>query len=166
MGRLITLLCGIAFLSNLAQGQFTMAPSVIGSGGGYAENESISLSWTLGELAVNTLSGGDFMLTQGFQQPLTLGVGMIANEANWNISVYPNPVNDELHIRFDIPYQDGFMIEIQDVTGRLIRQILHKKVNPGDILVINTSTYPTGIYFLKVLTTDKQQIQVLNLRKL
>jgi len=166
MCRLISLLCALFIFTNLVQGQFTMAPSVIGSGGGYAESENISLSWTLGELAVSTLSGGDLMLTQGFQQPTVLGVGIIANEADWDILVYPNPVGNELRIRFNIQDPEDFLIEIQDVTGRLIQQIQQKNVDPGDELVINTSTFAYGIYFLKVFTTDRQQVQVTSLRKL
>jgi hypothetical protein len=53
-----------------------------------------------------------------------------------------------------------------DVTGRLISQELHRQVNPGDIILLNTSTYSDGIYFLKVLTPDRQQVQVTSLRKL
>ena len=57
-------------------------------------------------------------------------------------------------------------MEIQDVTGRLISQEQHKQVNPGDIILLNTSTYTNGIYFLKVLTPDHKQVQVTSLRKL
>ncbi len=166
MGRLISLLCGLVFLATPSQGQISLAPSVIGAGGAYAENEEISLSWTLGELATSTLTGGDFILTQGFQQAFAMGTGIASDELNWNISVYPNPVSDEFRIRFDIRNSEDFLIEIQDVTGRLIRQIQQKNVNPGDILLINTSTYTTGIYFLKVLSSDRQQLQVTSLRKL
>lgn len=166
MGRLIFIGCGLIFLANLSQGQISPALSVIAAGGGYAENEEVSLSWTLGELAASTLTGGDLMLTQGFQQPFALGTGISPPQADWTISVYPNPVNDELRIRFDIVNSEGFFIEIQDVTGRLIRQIQQKKVNPGDLLVLNFSTYTTGIYFLKVFTSDRQQVQVTSLRKL
>lgn len=166
MLRFISLICGLFFLANLSQGQISMAPSVIGAGGAYAENESFSLSWTLGELATSTLTGGDLILTQGFQQAFTVGTGIDEKETNWDILVYPNPVGDELRIRFDIPNTEDFLIEIQDLTGRLIRQVQYKKVNPGDILLLNTSTYTAGIYLLKVLTPDRQQLQVTSLRKL
>jgi len=93
-------------------------------------------------------------------------VGIAENEVNWGISVYPNPVGDELRIRFDLEAPGDYLLEIQDVTGRLISQELRRRVNPGDIILFNTSTYPDGIYFLKVLTPDRQQVQVTSLRKL
>lgn len=166
MRKPISLLFFMLLIATTISAQITLAPTVISSGGGYAEGENISISWTLGELAVTTLTGGNMILTQGFQQPFDVGVGIRKDEVNWDISVYPNPVGDELSIRFDIDKPGDFLLEIQDVTGRLISQEQHKQINPGDILLLNTSTYSTGIYFLKVFTPDRQQVQVTSIRKL
>ncbi|MFH0758780.1 MAG: T9SS type A sorting domain-containing protein [Bacteroidota bacterium] len=161
----------LLFLAILTAGllhaqKIQLAPSVLSAGGGYFEGNDISISWTLGELAVSTLTGTDLVLTQGFQQPFDLDVGMKKNQVNWGISAYPNPVGDELRIRFNIEATGDFFIEIQDVTGRLISQEKHKQVNPGDIILLNTSGYTNGVYFLKVLTPDRRQVQVTSLRKL
>jgi hypothetical protein len=146
--------------------QITLSPTVVASAGGYAEGDNITISWTLGELAVSTLTGGDLILTQGFQQPFDIDVGIGENQVDWGISIYPNPVGDELRIRFDLDAPGDYLLEVVDVTGRLISQELHRQVNPGDIILLNTSTYSDGIYFLKVLTPDRQQVQVTSLRKL
>lgn len=47
----------------------TLSPTVISSAGGYSTGTTVTLSWTLGELATETLSNGSIILTQGFQQP-------------------------------------------------------------------------------------------------
>ena len=146
--------------------QVKLAPTVISSGGGYYEGESISISWTLGEVAVTTLSAGDIILTQGFQQPFDIDVGFENEQASFGISAYPNPVGDQLRVRFDIQDPGDYLVEIQDVTGRLVRQMEYSSVNPGDILLLNTSTYTTGVYFLRVSTRDRKQVQVTSLRKL
>lgn len=156
----------LIFASVTLTAQVTLAPSVIAAGGGYAESDNISISWTLGELAVSTLTGGSMMLTQGFQQPFDIGVGINKDQLSWNISVYPNPVGDELIIRFNTEKPGSFLIEIQDVTGRLVSQAQIKQVNPGDIFRLNTSSYTNGVYFLKVFTPDHNQVQVSSLRKL
>ena len=106
------------------------------------------------------------MLTQGFQQPFDVGVGIQKNETSWDITAYPNPVGNELRIQFNIQKTGDYLLEVQDVTGRLISQEQRKQVNPGDIIILNTSFYTNGIYFLKVLTPDRQQVQVTSLRKL
>lgn len=42
---------------------------VVASSGDYFDNGSVSLSWTLGEIATETYTAGNVILTQGFQQP-------------------------------------------------------------------------------------------------
>jgi hypothetical protein len=166
MRKSISLL-SLMFLTVAAlSAQIQLAPSVVASAGDHYVGDNISISWTLGELAVTTLTGGDMILTQGFQQPFDTDVSIKENEVNWGISVYPNPVGDELRIRFETEKPGDFLIEVQDVTGRLISQVQHKQVNPGDIILVNTSSYTTGVYFLKVLTPDHKQMQVTSLRKL
>ena len=165
MNKSITVIVLILF-SLTGYAQIILEPSVIASGGAYAETETISLSWTLGELATTTLSGGDMILTQGFQQPIDFGTGIIPEEVKWSITAYPNPVTDALFIRFDIDMTREFWIEIQDVTGRVISLELKKEVLPGDVIQLNTSTFSYGVYFLKVFTPDKEQSQVLSISKL
>lgn len=61
------------FLSSViicsAQAQ-SLSPTVISSSGGYFTGAGGSLSWTLGEIATETLINGGYILTQGFQQPV------------------------------------------------------------------------------------------------
>ncbi len=166
MKKSLLLLMLAALFGPALNGQIGLDPKVVSSAGGYHEAGNLSISWTLGELAVTTLTGGDMALTQGFQQPFDVGVGIVPDRMNWNISVYPNPVRNELNIRFHLESPGDYLLEVQDVTGRIISQGLHQRVNPGDMVVINTSSYTPGIYFLKVLTPDREQIQVTSLRKL
>ncbi len=163
--RIFFLLAAI-FLSVCGYAQIALEPSVIASGGGYGESETMSISWTAGQLASTTLSGGEMILTQGFQQPLDFGTGISTQELNWEITAYPNPVADELNIRFDIDRTRDFWIEIQDVTGRVLSLEQHKEIFPADVLQINTSNFTYGVYFLKVFTPDREQSQVLSIRKL
>ena len=58
-------LIGVGFLF----AQVSMVNSVLATAGDFQTNGSYSLSWTVGELAVSTLTEGSNVLTQGFQQP-------------------------------------------------------------------------------------------------
>ena len=166
MKRSIPVLLGILFLSATAGAQITLTPSVIASGGGYAEADNIIISWTLGELAVTTLTGDGMILTQGFQQPFDIGVGFRPEEVDWKISVYPNPVTDVLRIRFGLENPQDFLVEIQDVTGRIFIQEQYKRILPGEILQINTSDFIEGVYFLKLSSPDRDRVKVLSIRKM
>lgn len=166
MKKLIMIInCLITFYSAI-QAQDLLAPEVIASAGGHSEKGGYHISWTLGETAVATYEMGDMLITEGFQQPFDKDVGIHPNEMNWNISVFPNPVESELRIGFDIPSQKDYLIEIHDVTGRVFLQELHRNVNPGDIITLNTSHYMNGVYLLKVYTLDQQQVQVTRILKL
>ena len=166
MRKTISLISTAIFFSVCGFSQITLEPSVLASGGGYAETETMSISWTLGELATTTLTGGDMILTQGFQQPSDFGTGIKTEELDWGITAYPNPVTDALFVKFDIDIAREFWIEIQDVTGRVISLEQHKEVFPGDVVQLNTSNLTYGVYFLKVFTPDREQSQVLSIRKL
>ena len=154
------------FLTVCSYAQITLEPSVLATAGNYAETETMSISWTLGELATTTLAGGDMILTQGFQQPFDFGTGINSEEVNWGIIAYPNPVSDVLFVKFDIDRTKEFLIEIQDVTGRVLSLEQKKEIFPGDVIQLNTSNFTYGVYFLKVFTPDREQSQVLSIRKL
>ncbi len=161
-GFLLALIFSIQILS----AQITLAPSVVSSGGGYYEGAELNIAWTIGELAVTTLEGGDMILTQGFQQPHIAAVGISQlEEPNWGVSIYPNPVSNELNVHFSIQRSGEYLLEIQDVTGRLFLQQEHR-INPGDELKLKLGDYNSGIYFLKVSAPGQGQVQVSSLRKL
>ncbi len=55
----------------------SVSPEVISSSGDYFEGPNASLSWTLGEIATETYTAGNIILTQGFQQPITVAIAGI-----------------------------------------------------------------------------------------
>ena len=166
MKKQLTLLFFAICFSTSIFGQVQLTPTVISSGGGFGENDNLSISWTLGEVAVNTLTGDQMILTQGFQQPFAVAVGLEQEEANRGISVYPNPVGDELQIQFDIEKRKGVILEIQDVSGRVITRVQNEQVNSGDIIYLNTSSFKPGVYVLSILAPDRQERQVFSVLKL
>ena len=63
----------ISIIPGLLTGQ-SISPSVIASAGNYHEGTTASLSWTLGEIATETYTAGNVILTQGFQQPISISI--------------------------------------------------------------------------------------------
>ena len=74
-----------------------------------------------------------------------------------SISLYPNPVNNfaTLSINFENPID--FSVEIIDLNGKTIEQIYKGSNSDKQTLIINTSTYRSGFYFIKI-KTDKKTI--------
>ena len=57
---------------------------VIAGSGDYFEGANSSLSWTLGEIATETYTAGNIILTQGFQQAF----GIVIHGIDLNVLVY------------------------------------------------------------------------------
>lgn len=167
MKKILPIIIVAAFLGQQAFSQnIELTPTVIASAGNYSEAGDISLSWTLGEVAVTTLQKGEIMLSQGFQQSFLKDVGFAADPIKWQISAYPNPVQDKLWIQFDLPETTDFSIEIQDVNGRLISKETYRQVIPGDVVQVDVSAFNYGVYFFRVATADRRQTRVISITKL
>ena len=106
------------------------------------------------------------MLTQGFHQSFGLDVGAGDRIPDLGIRAFPNPVENELFIRFDVNREGNYLLEIEDVTGRILYQQNHQNVGPGDILRINTAGFSKGVYFLRIMSSDLNRMQVTGIRKL
>jgi hypothetical protein len=79
-----------------------ISQEVISSSGNYTDGSSGQLSWTLGDLAVETCSAGEVSLTQGFQQPFYEVTAAFENlECNILIQVYPVPSSDFITVEFN-----------------------------------------------------------------
>lgn len=145
---------------SLAWGQVQLTPTVLSSAGGYNEASDISLAWTMGELAVSTLSTTGMILTQGFQQPFLLDVGDAIDdpEFNWSVNAYPNPVSDILNLRFNLDKTMDLQIELYDITGKKLTIKKLPSIMPGGRETIDFSGFREGIYILKI-TSEKQKVR-------
>ncbi len=126
---------------------------VIASAGGYnkSADNSLTISWTLGETIVPTYtsSDGSLILTHGFQQKLIM-VDVEKNlEVPVTVTIYPNPAGESVNIRFETPVDKQIMIQLVDGQGKIIKNdkieatFLEKTLNLQDI--------PAGTYFLRLI---------------
>ncbi len=134
---------------------------VISSAGSFdvAGDNSISLSWTLGELVVTTVesSDGSLILTQGFQQSKLLIDGIELNpELGVEVTVYPNPARDIVNIKFSEELKGETMIYLSGPDGRLIH---NEALKPGVLMQqIYMDKYPSGTYFLRIQNGNKLNV--------
>jgi hypothetical protein len=69
------------------------------------------------------------------------------NNFNEDLSIYPNPSDDQLFIQVKSPGQAISSIAIYDLTGQQVQFISGLHNNP---IQINTASLPSGIYLLKL----------------
>ncbi len=134
---------------------------VISSAGSFdeASDNSISLSWTLGELVITTVesSGGDLILTQGFQQSKLLIDGIeLHPELDVEVTIYPNPARDIVNIKFSEELKGETMILLSGPDGRLL---YNEALMPGVLIQhIYMDQYPSGTFFLRIQNGNKLNV--------
>ncbi|MBK7466376.1 MAG: T9SS type A sorting domain-containing protein [Saprospiraceae bacterium] len=134
-----------------------LSPTVVNSSGGFVKNANHSLEWSLGELAVSTVTNNSNMLTQGFIQPFTIMVGTSDKARDYKIAYFPNPIEDILYLITD--HEDILSIQIHDLLGRLIQ-------NSDFSQSINLQHLKTGIYNISLLDKNYQIITSFKINKI
>ena len=97
---------------------------VIATAGDYAESGDYAISWTLGETVISTGSGGDYTLTQGFQQSRWDIVGIEdVTDFSAEIRLWPNPAATHVNVEVN-NREEGleFTWTVLDMTGKPIMQ--------------------------------------------
>ena len=129
------------------------AQEVVTTAGSYGETTSGSLSWTIGEPVIETLTDGTNTLTQGFQQSkLTVTAINDLKVPGIELSVYPNPTNSFLSIDVKTDKQRDLLLSLFDLNGKLI---LQKKM-AGNKQTIRMQNYKPATYILKVTEGNKE----------
>ena len=108
-----------------AAAAFAQAQSVISAAGDRSQNGKISLDWTLGEPAVETIQTNKRNFTQGFHQPLIIKkiqpmVPGIPNLPDYLFTIAPNPVISELTVNIDKKITCKVQVQLTDFYGRTI----------------------------------------------
>ena len=76
----------------------------------------------------------------------------VVQSENKKVKIYPNPVNDQLHITGLDPETDAAIV-VTDITGKII-----KKLDAGNInnITINTRSLAPGTYYLIIQKENKR----------
>lgn len=76
------------------------------------------------------------------------GVG-IAAKSNIALTLAPNPATDVLHISFDLQKNAGAMLEIADMTGKVVYTSADLATGANNI-TFTTSALQSGMYILRL----------------
>ena len=80
---------------------------------------------------------------------------------NYNItSIYPNPFNPSTTILFSIPEFGLTTITVYDITGRKLETLTNEVLSIGNYSINwNASSYPSGVYLIRMESGDFTQTQ-------
>jgi subtilisin family serine protease len=78
---------------------------------------------------------------------------------NSNLKIYPNPVLDIATIELNVGIQTNVIIEIIDISGKLIKQVNCQTTSTGKLKhAISTKGMNNGVYFIKALFNNGQSM--------
>ncbi|QLH44920.1 MAG: T9SS type A sorting domain-containing protein [Bacteroidota bacterium] len=82
-------------------------------------------------------------------------VDLTDKSINNQISVYPNPVRDNLNVEISSDIAQNTVVKVFDMSGRLIKQIQANAEIGITTLTINLSDVAAGMYQVQVFANDK-----------
>ena len=162
MKQLLTL--GIMMLGICSLSAQTISRQVIGAAG--SNNET--LSYTVGEMAIETAVSGSFILTQGFHQPED-GTVSIDKPLSFQVDyrLYPNPTRDLMTLTLTGSESASILVGMTDLRGREVQQTQSLQLIPGTTeLSLDVSTLATASYMLMIKSESGEILQTIRFNKL
>jgi hypothetical protein len=129
-----------------------LSPTVIPSAGGSDKINEITLDWTLGELAIETIAKPNGLLTEGFLQPIRIRnikwphPPLLAT--GYTIRVFPNPVASMLNVNINSSVDKKVSLKLLDNNGNTI--YLTSTYSKGSTVSINLRNVASGVYHLVI----------------
>ena len=162
MNRLLSLSFSLLLSFSCAAQQIDICMAVVATSGGQGNQTNRYITWTVGEPFVQTLHGAGYAFTQGFHQPDACGKQFVSTSdlADWGVSLFPNPTEGLLTLRFT-PEKKGFLVgSAYDMLGRPMFE--YQTLASPEGSPIDATAWPAGVYFL--LLTDPSSQATASLR--
>jgi hypothetical protein len=134
------------------QGQM-IDPHLISFSGNSISNGTYSLDYSLGEILIETLTDSISNCTQGLLQPNYNSVIEVSEIDQYPISVFPNPVTDNIRIFSDHILKSEIINGIGNLVGRY---------NSNEISI---SEFQSGVYYMRIFNINGIPMKTLTIIK-
>jgi hypothetical protein len=118
------------------------------SAGGNGIGTSGTVSYSIGQVAYNTISAGGGNINEGVQQPYEIFTitGLQLTGIDLQFSALPNPTTDFIQLRVNGDYLSKLICRLYDFNGHLliVKPIIENETT------FSISNYPSGTYILKI----------------
>lgn len=90
----------------------------------------------------------------------TLGINDVSGEVNsFSISLYPNPTNTVLNIKYESSISSSLKVDITSLDGKRIKSVQLSNLNSIDISTLSEGIYLANFYNNSVLITTKKIVK-------
>lgn len=124
---------------------------------GTFQNEAISITSFRSIHFASPTKGFAVLSYGGIYKNSTGNLGFVEVKKNEFVSIYPNPVKEQLTVSFKEAPTNAFEIVITDILGKKVFSKRYSPVNA--IITLATLDFSKGVYFLSVNSQDKKQTQ-------
>lgn len=132
----------------------TLSHEVMVPVAGLANTSSFEYTQTIGETAVEIISGSGFELTQGFQQPSIEAIMQEDNIGN-GVEAYPNPAIDYIKVKLFGNVAREFRIDLINITGTIVKTSKVKFItNYNHVHRIDVNNLLRGLYYVRIISMD------------
>jgi hypothetical protein len=134
-------------------GGLVFGQTSINSSGGIVSNNSGSVSYSVGQVAYQSVTNTSGSVSQGVQQAYEIvTLSLEENKFNFSLSAFPNPATDNLNLRVGNLNQEKLTYKLIDLEGKVISEaIIHFEITNLDMKHL-----PTTTYFLEVHSEAKK----------
>ena len=86
------------------------------------------------------------------------GAEEMATELN-KFEIYPNPATDNLNVSLTLTKSTGTVINVLDITGKVIKTINVGDVNGDKHVTVSLNEMSNGVYFIELVNADGKQVK-------
>ncbi|MFZ1748649.1 MAG: T9SS type A sorting domain-containing protein [Saprospiraceae bacterium] len=126
--------------------QFYSQNSIVASGGDSKGNGG-SVSFSIGQIATSYITGQNGIVSEGVQYPYEIYIINDVDNLMIGLAIYPNPVADDLILKFTGIISDATSIMISNIDG----QVLGFKDITDLETYIDMGGFPPSTYFLSLI---------------
>ncbi len=143
MKKLLFILLPLFFINLNASSQ-QISKSVIGASGNKLDSQGLSISYTVGEIVVGTMTSDSIQLGNGYYPSLNISTLKVEDKSlAESLILYPNPTSQQLNITNQKP--SFIQIAMIDINGKVLNIY-----ETSDNINIDVSNLPTGNYMLSI----------------
>ena len=145
--KLFLIMCGGLFCLGTAVAQNAVVPV-----GGTASGNGGTVTYTVGQIAVQTNSDGTASISEGVQQPYEISVVGVDEypSITLNAVLFPNPTQGNVQLTIDNLQFEG-EVKIFDLNGKFL---FSKKIE-GEKTALDLSRYAPATYYVNVYSGKK-----------
>lgn len=87
----------------------------------------------------------------------TVVVGLEEQAELDQLTLFPNPADNEVNVRFNVANSQVVDFKVQDITGTVVQNVSVQAATGSNLVVLGTEELAAGMYFLQINTGGTQQ---------